>query len=181
MLSVITDQERDYINRQIEAVKSGDQDALGNLYRVAGGRMLSVAMGLVRDKERAEDVLHDSFIRVVRFADGFKSGTNGYAWLCTIVRNTALNKIRSENLRRAENIDSFFNLSDDGISAEQADRVMTVEAAMKKLEPKERTVIWLKYYNDMTVRTIASELNLPKSTVQSIITVAEKKLKKYLE
>lgn len=181
ILSVISDEEKKNLNKLIVSVRDGDKQALGEVYRTVGGRMLSVAMGLMRNRELAEDVLHDSFIKIARFAEQYKENTNAYAWLCTIVRNTALNKIKSENLKRTADIDGFFHLSDNGLEAEERERVMSVEAAIKSLEPRERTVIWLKYYNDMTVREIAAELGLPRSTVQDAVSAAEKKLKKLLE
>ncbi len=124
--------------------------------------------------------MHDSFIKIARCAYQFKRGSNGYAWLCKIVRNTALNKIKRENLRRGADIDSFFNITDGMDMAAKTDTVVTVEAAIKTLSKNERTLIWLKYYNDMTVRDIALELKMPKSTVQERIKTAEKKLKEIL-
>ena len=164
LLAIITDEEREYINSQIAKLKQGDDTAIDKIYRAVGGRMLSVAMGLLRNKQLAEDVLHDSFIKIVRHAKTFRAGTNGYAWLCTIVRNTAINLIKHENIRKSEDIDGFFTIADSSsnLSEERRERAIIVEAAIKRLEPRERTVIWLKYYNDMIVRMIASELQMPK-------------------
>ncbi len=176
----ISDEERRELGELIVAVAGGDEGALAAVYSRVGGRLLSVAMGFTRDLYAAQDVLHDSFIKVARYAHQFRRGTNGYAWLCKIVRNTAINKIKSENLRRGIDIDSFFSLSDGQDMAEKSDTAAAVEAALKALLPKERTVIWLKYYNDMTVREIAAELSMPKSTVHELIKAAEAKLKKAL-
>jgi RNA polymerase sigma factor (sigma-70 family) len=176
----ISDNERRELGELIVAIARGDEGALAAVYQRAGGRLLSVAMGLTRDIHSAQDVLHDSFIKVARSAHQFKRGTNGYAWLCKIVKNTAINKIKSENIRRGLDIDSFFNLSDGQDMAEKSDTAATVETALKALLPKERTVIWLRYYNDMTVREIAAELSMPKSTVHETLKAAEAKLKKAL-
>lgn len=180
-LSVITDDEKKELNKLIIMVRGGDKRALSEIYRIAGGRMLSIAMGLMRNKQLAEDILHDSFIKVARFCSQYKENTNAYAWLCTIVRNTALNKIKSENLTRTSDIDEFFNLAADNLTEADSDRVIDIENAMKMLKPRERTAIWLKYYNDMTVREIAKELDMPRSSVGDIILSAEKKLKDILK
>jgi RNA polymerase sigma factor, sigma-70 family len=181
ILFLITDEERSSINFYLKEIAGGSADSLTALYRLAGGRMLSVAVGITRNAGDAEDVVQDSLIKIVRFAHRFKAGTNGYAWICKIVQNTALNKVKSENLRRADNIDSVFNLSDGrdflggGIASND------VKRAMLSLTPKERLVIWLKYFNDMTVRDIASEAGLKKTTAQDLIKKAEEKLRKLLE
>lgn len=91
----ISDNERRELGELIVAIARGDEGALAAVYQRAGGRLLSVAMGLTRDIHSAQDVLHDSFIKVARSAHQFKRGTNGYAWLCKIVKNTAINKIKS--------------------------------------------------------------------------------------
>ena len=115
----ISDEERRELGELIVAVAGGDEGALAAVYSRVGGRLLSVAMGFTRDLYAAQDVLHDSFIKVARYAHQFRRGTNGYAWLCKIVRNTAINKIKSENLRRGIDIDSFFSLSDGQDMAEK--------------------------------------------------------------
>lgn len=176
-LSTITVDDNKNLDNLISMVNNGDKNALAEIYRIAGGRMLSVAIGIMRNKFLAEDVLSESFIKVVRFSSTYKKGTNAYAWLCTIVRNTAYNKIKNEKIHRCENIDDFYSISGDRLYFEDKENAILVEGALKQLSPRERTVIWLKYYNDLTVREIAGELNLPRSTVQSTISAAEKKLK----
>lgn len=180
LLSVITDSERKKLSEMIIFVAKGDENALTLIYKLAGGRLFSVAMGIMRDYQLAEDVLHDSFIKIANCAYQFKAGTNGYAWLCRIIRNTAINKIKNENIRRGLDIDSFFNIADGKNFEDRSESVIQVENAMKALSSKERTVIWLKYYNDMTIREISSEISIPKSTVHEIIKQAETKLKKLL-
>ena len=179
-LNIISDSERNKLGEMITCIAKGNENALAAVYQSVGGRLLSVAMGLTRDLQTAQDVLHDSFIKIAKCAYQFKSGSNGYAWLCKIVRNTALNKIKSENLRRGIDIESFFNITDGHDMAGNSDTVMLVESAMKTLLPKERVIIWLKYYNDMTLREIASELSMSKSTVHDTIKIAENKLKRAL-
>lgn len=58
---------------------------------------------------------------------------------------------------------------------------LDIKNAMLKLDSKERLVIWLKYYNGMTVREIAADTGIKKTTVQDLIKRAEIKLKKLLD
>lgn len=176
----ITIEKEKLLNNLIVSVKNGDKNALGEIYNIAGGRMLSIAMGTLRNKQWAEDVLQDSFIKVVRFSVQYKENSNAYAWLCSIARNTALNKLKSEKLKAGTDIDSFFDISDEGLTAERKDTALLVEDALKELEPRERTIVWLKYFNDLTVKEIANELNMPSSTVHFMLKKSEKKLKEIL-
>lgn len=177
----ISDEDRLDVNIYIERISKGDTSALNELYRLIGGRLLAIAQGIMRNKYNAEDVLHDSLIKLVRYAKNFKYGTNGYAWICKIVKNTALNKLKSENLRRAEDIDDIFGLSDGRDYFEVSAITFDVKNALLQLESKERLIIWLKYYNDMTVREIAAETGMKKTTVQDYIKRAEQKLSKLLK
>lgn len=177
----ISDEDRLDVNIYIERISKGDTLALSELYRLIGGRLLAIAQGIMRNKYNAEDVLHDSLIKLVRYAKNFKIGTNGYAWICKIVKNTALNKLKSEHLRRAEDIDDIFGLSDGRDYFEVSTSTLDVKNALLKLESKERLIIWLKYYNDMTVREIAAETGMKKTTVQDYIKRAEQKLSKLLK
>lgn len=179
-LFVISDEERNLINDLLIRIKKGDEFALEQLYNIAAGRMFSVALGIMRNTESAKDVVQDSFIKITLNADKFFGG-NGYAWICKIVQNTALNKRSSEKIRTHCDIDSFFNLSDDSDFSYNSDNSILIKKAMMNLNSDERLAIWLKYYNEMTVREIADELELPKSTAQDVISRAETKLKKILQ
>jgi len=181
LFSVISDFERDKLNFNIMLVAKGDEAALEEIYMTVSGRLFSVAFGLLRNRQLAEDVLHDSFIKIVRYAGYYRANSNGYAWLCKIVRNTALNKIKSEKIRRAEDIDSIFDLSDNKDLFNDDIVAKEIRDALKSLESKEKTVIWLKYYNEMTVREIAGEMKMAKSTAQDLIKAAEGKLRKLLK
>lgn len=177
----LSDEERSNVNTYINRIAHGEVSALNELYRLMGGRLLSVAQGIMRNKYNAEDVLHDSLIKIVRYAKDFKYGTNGYAWLCKIVKNTALNNLKSQHLRRADNIDDIFGLSDGKDFFETGAVTIDIKNALLKLEPKERLVIWLKYYNDMTVREVAAETGMKKTTAQDLIKKAERKLSELLK
>ncbi|MCL2797512.1 MAG: RNA polymerase sigma factor [Firmicutes bacterium] len=180
LFTLITDAEKDLVSASIPRIAQGDEAALVAVYHAVGGRLLSVAMGITRDIHLAEDAVSESFIKLVRSAGQFRGG-NGYAWLCTIVRNTALNILKSRNLRREADIDGFFSLSGGLDFTKGSETAVMVEDALKKLSKEERLCIWLKYFNDFTVRQIAAESGISKSSVQDLIKKAEKKLKEYLE
>jgi len=174
---VISDAERDSLGELIARLARGDNGALAEIYSVAGGRLLSVAAGYVRSRAMAEDVLQDSLVKAVKNSAQFREGSNGYAWLCTIVRNTALNSIKSEGRRRCEDITSFFGLSEGIDNFSRIDNRAAVEYALLSLVQNERLAVWLKYFNEMTVRQIAAELNISKSAAAETIARAEKKMK----
>ena len=167
------------LNRLIIAVANGSADSLDGILRLAGGRMTAVAVSLV-GRDYAEDIVHDSFIKIARFAKSFKRGTSPYGWIMKIVRNTALDFLKSRKLKREVSDEEIFSLSSLDYSPERRENAIAIEAAISKLEPDERRIIYLIYYLDMTIREIADEMKLSKSAVQRLKDKAETKLKNLL-
>ena len=163
------------LNRLIIAVANGYADCLDGIYNIAGERMLAVAASVV-GRDGAEDVLHDSFIKIARFAHKYKRD-NPYGWLMKIVRNTALDYVRSRNVRAEVSTEVMFNLSSLDYSPDKRDDAIMLEQAIDKLEPDEKKVIYYTYYLDMTVREIAEVLKCSKSAAQRTAERAERKLK----
>lgn len=175
--SNMTDENRQAINRLIENLAQGDISSLDALCCLVSGRLLSVALSVVGNRTLAEDVVQESFVKVVQNARAFKRGTNGYAWLCKIVQNTALNTLRSERRRQTENIDDFFDIACSENVSENCLSALAVKKGFSVLTKEEKTVIYQKYFMDFTVREIARSLGKSKSAVQRLIDKAENKMK----
>ncbi len=167
------------LNRLIIAVADGYVDCLDGIYEIAGGRMLAVAAGIA-GREYAEDVLHDSFIKIARFAHKYRRD-NPYGWLMRLVKNTALDFVRSRKARAEVSDELFFNLTSLDYSPEKRDEALELERAIARLEPDEKKVIYCKYYLDMSVREIAAANKQSKSAVQRAVERAERKLKNLLD
>ena len=167
------------LNRLILAVADGDADSLDGILQLAGGQMMAVALSVV-GRNYAEDVVHDSFIKIVRFAKSFKSGQSPYGWIMKIVKNTALDYIKSYKLHPEVSEEQIFSLSSLDYSPEKRENAIMLEMALKKLAPDERRIIYLVYYLDMTIREIAAELKISKSAAQRLKDKAEEKLKALL-
>ena len=167
------------LNRLILAVADGNADCLDGILKLAGGRMLAVAASYV-GREFAEDVVHDSFIKIARFAKNYRSGLSPYGWIMRIVKNTALDLLKSQKRKKQVSEDEFYSLTSLDYSPERQETAIMLEQAIAKLEPDERKIIYLIYYLDMTIREIASELKMSKSAVFRLKEKAEEKLKKLL-
>lgn len=171
---------RRQINIYIVQISKGNEFALDALSRLVSARMLSIALSIVKNKSTAEEIVQDSFLKIVRNAHLFKPDTNGYAWICKITQNIALSVLQREKRNRTENIDDFFHLaSDDDVEGKSATELL-VEQAMSVLSDFEKRVIYQKYFMDFTVRDSAKSLSKSKSAVQRAIASAEEKMKKYL-
>ena len=173
----MTEADKQRINILIAEIANDNVSALDELARLVSARMLSVAVSVLRNKSLAEDAVQDSFIKIVDNAAKFKAGTNGYAWICKIVQNTALNILRKESGRACAKLDEFFDLSDDVDVAETVGNAATVRSAMSVLSAFEKRIIYQKYFMDMTVRDSAKSLGKSKSAIARAITAAEDKMR----
>ena len=174
----VSEQLRQRINELIAEIARGNTAALDELARLVSARMLSVARSVLRDAAAAEDAVQDSFIKILEKSNRFKPDTNGYAWICKIVYNTALNIAKRE--RVTVDISECFDLSDGTNVSERATVGMTVEKAMSVLDGTERRVIYQKYFMDFTVRDSAKALGLSKSKVSRTVLAAEEKMRKFM-
>lgn len=177
----MTEAEKQHVNTLIVNVAKGDEKSLTELYMLCFKGLFSVAKNITRERGGAEDVIQEVFIKVVQSAKTFRKKDNGYGWLCTITRNTALSYVKKNNPNKFSDIDECYALFDPDSAPEKRDERLEIKAALDSLSPPERKLLYLKYYCDMTVREIAAAENMKKSTVDYGILRAEEKLKKYLK
>ena len=145
----------------LSLIREGKDAGVDMLYDVLGKNMLAVARGVVGDKFVAEDVVQDSFLK--------------------IVRNTALNTLKAENNKKTEDIDEFYALASGDDEEEKSTTKILVETLMDLLAPPiVKQMIYLKYFLDMTVREIAKEVGMSKSYVAKKIAEAEEFMKSRL-
>ena len=162
-------------------IAAGDPSGVDQLYECMGKTMLFVAKGVVKDVFLAEDVVQESFVKIVRYIGKYKPGTNGYAWIYRIVRNTALNFLKREKNVGTLNLDEFCHISDGTDTEERTARHVLVEKMMDALSPPVvRQMVYMKYFLDMSVREIAKEVGRSKSYVSKEILKAEAFMKKML-
>ena len=181
ILKFMTDDMRRQINVYIVQISQGNEFALDALSRLVSARMLSIALSVVKNRTIAEDVVQDSFLRIVRSASSYQPNTNGYAWICKITQNVALNALRRENRNKTENVDDFFHLSSDDDVAEESTTHLLLKQAMSTLSEFEKRVIYQKYFMDFTVRDSAKSLGKSKSSVQRAIESGEQKMRNFLK
>ena len=80
----------------IERMAAGDERALGSLYDRHGAVAYSLAYGILKNAADAEEVMADAFVQAWRTAAGFESSRGSVlAWLITITRSRALDRVRS--------------------------------------------------------------------------------------
>ena len=177
----MTEQMRQKVNQLILLIAKGEQSALEELSRLVSARLMSIALSIVRNRSLAEEIVQDSFVRIVYAADTYKPNTNGYAWICKITQNIALNVLRRENRLRVVNIEECFSLAAPDDVFETSSAHVILKEAMAILTPTERWILYQKYFMDFTVREIAQLSGKSKSAVQRALSSAEEKVRNFVK
>lgn len=180
-MRIMTEQMRQKINNLILLIAKGDEAALEDLSHLVSGRLTSIAYSIVGNRALAEEIVQDTFLRVVYNAHSYKPNTNGYGWMCRIAQNLALNALRREKRAQTVNIEDCFSLAATDDVFEQSASHLILKQAMEALEPLERWILYQKYFMDLTVREIAQTCGKSKSAVQRALVSAEEKVRNFVK
>jgi len=149
--------------------KRGSKDALRRIYEKYLNHLLTLAMALLNDVGRAEDVVHDVFVSFAGSAKDFKLGGNLKSYLTTCVMNRARDQMRVNRrgpmqLETAESVSSNLNGPDQEIvCSEESQRL---NHAIAQLPDEQRQVIVLRLKGEMTFSQIAKLHNASINTIQ---------------
>ncbi len=170
-------------------IKEYDSKALEELYDRYSPILYTLIKKIVPDQTVAEEVLADIFVILWKKGKYFElSNENLYTWLIILARNKAVDrKIRDSKLKEFPEYSDDFedeiiipkiskSIDPFELSNVQAEKEK-FEEAMNKLTEAQKYVINMAFYDGKTQGEIASELNIPLSTVKSKIQVALSNLK----
>ena len=149
--------------------KRGSKDALRRIYEKYLNHLLTLAMALLNDAGRAEDVVHDVFVSFAGSTKDFKLGGNLKSYLTTCVMNRARDQIRANRrgptqLDAAESLSSNLNGPDQTIICSEESRKLN--HAIAQLPDDQREVIALRLKGEMTFSQIAKLHNTSINTIQ---------------
>ncbi|MCD7729239.1 MAG: sigma-70 family RNA polymerase sigma factor [Clostridia bacterium] len=167
------------INNCIEKIAKGDMAALDKLFAITKKPLFFVARAYLTDKDKAEDILSETYLKVVKNAKNFDSNQNGYNYLYEIVKNTALNQNKKDSFRRHEDIEEN-SLPDYDCLDEVLNKILASEA-VSCLESEEKQIIYEYFFEGKTLQEIADGLKKPKTTVYDKLKKITSKMKKHLK
>ena len=158
----------------LSRIRGKDKAGLKAIYQEYVAFIYHVVLDIVRNKESAEDITSDFFIKLWEKADGYKPGGGHKGYMATIARNMAIDHIRKykrEELTGGVTDDDALpdeieTARDDGLSPEEeVVSDISVEQALARLKPVYRQIVTMKVLSDMTFKEIASVLEMPMGTV----------------
>ena len=167
---------------------SGSQEALAELYDRYGRLAYSVALRVLGDPGRAEDVVQEAFLKIWNHAASFDVRRGSLrAWLLTSVRNRSIDYLRGRGAHERQELELQPALAEVGPRSDPWREVSlslersAVREALSSLPAEQRQAVELAYFAGYSNREIADMTSVPLSTVKGRMRLALEKLSSYLQ
>lgn len=164
----------------ISDIGNGDKQAFRKLYESTYESVYGFVLSIVKNKYDAEDVLHETFLTVYQKAGGYKPMGKPMAWIFTITKNAAYDKLSERNkIRELDESRSADGL--DFTEITDLEDKSVIEALFKVLNDEEKQLILIHAVGGLKFREASEALNLPLNTVLSKYHRAIKKMQAALK
>lgn len=148
------------LEEHLKLLGAGDHSQFDEFYRATKAMVYHIALGVLRDRALAEDVMQSCYLKAVSAAARYKAG-NAKAWLAQIARNEAL------NLRKRRQREEAVDVTEsEPLFGTQADEYGAVTDLARRILPEaEFTILMLAAADGYKRREIAAMLQMPIATV----------------
>jgi RNA polymerase sigma-70 factor (ECF subfamily) len=173
--------------------REGDTAAFGELVRRYEGKIFRLAQHVTQNREDAEDVLQETFMKAYEHLDQFQGNSKFYTWIVRIAVNQALMKLRRRKTDKSVSLDETIDTGEDTMVREIAawdedpeqrfsrDELGGIlDTAVQSLEPPYRSVFQLRDIDELSTEETAEALGLSVPAVKSRLLRARLQLREKL-
>ena len=168
----------------IHKAQAGDAESFHNIVAIYDSRIMTLSLQIAQNKEDAEDIYQETFIKVYKNISKFRFESDIYTWIYRIAINTAYNyKRKHSKITTVEpKEDSGFDFLDwvyDPQSNEEnrEELILAINQSLLTLSHQQRTVFILKHLQQLKIKDIANILDLSDGTVKKYLFRAMEKLR----
>ena len=163
------------VNSILKDLLAGKTSRSADLIKETHNYLKPVALLYAEDKNDHEDILQEAYLRAFRYINTVDLEKDGFNWLCKIVQNVAF-----DYAKRPKTVDGDFSFFLGDLDEEWVEKdALLVE--ISKLSKSDQQLVYLYYWQDKTIRDIASQVGMKKSTVHKRLKELEETLKKNLK
>ncbi len=170
------------------AFKKGDKRAFEKIYQSYFSALVFYGFKVCPDKLLVENAIQDLFVELWRRREFISEVANLKFYLIKSLRNQLIRNQRHNPFDRSEDIDDFLDylgsLSEEqSIMNREADlaRQQKIQTALEKLSPRQKEVIHLRFYQNLSLDEIAELLQLPKQVIKNLLSKSYAVLRIYLK
>jgi RNA polymerase sigma-70 factor (ECF subfamily) len=176
------DTERERLITALARVAGRDRSALRQVYTMTSAKLFGICLRISADRDAAEDILQDVYIKVWNRADRFDAGrASPITWLCAIARNTAIDWRRSTRRTTIAPEEDAAQVSDTAPLAdmviEHDQHSMRLFACLDELEERHGMAIRSAFLDGLTYAQLADRMAVPIGTMKSWIRRGLQRLK----
>jgi len=177
----------------VAQTRDGDVAAFGELVRRYEGKIFRLAQHVTQNREDAEDVLQETFMKAYEHLDQFKGDSKFYTWIVRIAVNQALMKLRRRKTDKSVSLDETIDTGEDTVVREIAawgedpeqqfsreELGGILDSAIQGLDPLYRNVFVLRDINELSTEETADALGLSVPAVKSRLLRARLQLREKL-
>ncbi|MBL6757236.1 MAG: RNA polymerase sigma factor [Planctomycetes bacterium] len=175
------------------AARSGDEDAFEALFLKVRGVAVQSARSLVGSHADALDMTQEAFIKAYKARDKYDPDQPFLPWFHRILRNTCFSFLRKRGRSHSTSLhavdsdgESHALQLEDASAPRPSDRVLAEErreqfdVALERLSARDREILVLRHYQELSYREISEALEIPEGTVMSRLFHARKRLRVHL-
>lgn len=184
-----TDKERERISELVVKLQNGDSGAFGELYKLTSGRAYFVAFEITKNEQDAEDVLQESYIKMLEKIGTLDKPESFVSWFHHMVANKSKDSLkkRKPTLFEGGEDEAFEIIPDEDTSfspeenLDQDELHKAVIEVIDELTEEKRACVMMMYFEEMSVNEISESLEIPVSTVKNRLFTARKDMKAKFE
>jgi RNA polymerase sigma factor (sigma-70 family) len=172
LLKVLVMAQDDELKGWYDRFQRGDDEAFKFFYYYYIKRLLPLVHGLVGQRELAEEIVEDAFVKLHFGRKLIRDAAHVYSFLYVVARNMAISHLRHQRSLRAaareqERLADKADVDPLELELEMAASVEQICQLVEKLPPERKRIVKLYFFEQLSVRDIANRLNLSESTVRN--------------
>lgn len=163
----------------VELLKEGDERAMSLIYDNYADTLFGVAYKITKDEALAQDAVQESLVKIWKKSSNYDSKkAKLFTWLFRITRNTAIDKLRSANIRDGRevqiDVSNVYNLGTTSYKPEHLD----IKGHVGGLDEKYQVVLNALFFEGMTHQEASEALDVPLGTIKSRLKIGLRELRK---
>jgi RNA polymerase sigma factor (sigma-70 family) len=138
---------------------------------------------MVSSHDDADDILQNTFLKVIRSIDGFQAQSSLYTWLYRIATNETLNFIKSSKNKSSESLDQtqVLRMGNSDLPTDGDIIIHKLNQAINLLPEKQKLVFNLRYYDEMSYQDMADVTETSVGALKASFHHAVKKIEEFIK
>ena len=158
--------------RLLAAVADGDQAAFERLYAATRAKLYGVVLRILRRADLADEVMQEAYLKIWNSAGQFDPAlASPITWMVTIARNRAIDLVRKKRDVSVEEAPEVLELAAESVdpltARERSEELRRLLDCLGRLDPDERRLMLLAYYNGLSREQLAAKLGRPVNTIKT--------------